>query len=100
MGPLVRASKLATNFQPIAQPKEPTCAYRTWMILREQLYSRIGRNAFGGLYDFSGRGHEIIQTSTGDDYRVAPAMRLFRDPHEAATLVLSEFYEEMLTLNL
>jgi hypothetical protein len=61
---------------------------------------RIGRNAFGGLYDFSSRGHKIIQTSTGDDYRVAPAMRLFRNSHEAATLVLSEFYEEMLTLDL
>jgi hypothetical protein len=61
---------------------------------------RIGWNAFSGLYDFSSRGHKIIQTRTGNDYRVAPAMRLFCYSHEPATLVLSEFYEEMLTLYL
>jgi hypothetical protein len=65
-----------------------------------RLLLRVGWNAFGGLYDLSSRGHKIIQTGTGDDYCVAAAMRLFRDSHEAATLVFSEFYEEMLTLDL
>jgi hypothetical protein len=61
---------------------------------------RIGWNAVGGLNDFSSRGHKVVQTSTGDDYCIASAMRLFSNTHEAASLVLSEFYEEMLTFNL
>jgi hypothetical protein len=69
------------------------CARRTVLL-------RIGWNAFGGLNDFTSRGHKIIQTCAGDDYRVASAMRFFRDSHEAAPLVLSEFYEEMFTLDL
>src|SRR4029077_11554276 len=61
---------------------------------------RIGWNAFGGLNDFTSRGHKIIQARAGDDYCVASAMRFLRDSHEAAPLVLSEFYEEMFTLDL
>jgi hypothetical protein len=52
------------------------------------------------MNDLSSRGHEIVQTGAGDDNRIPPAMGLFRNSHEATSLVLSEFYEEMLTLYL
>src|SRR2546430_14330326 len=41
---------------------QPGCAQRTVLL-------RIGWNAFGRLNDLSSRGHEIVQTGTGDDDR-------------------------------
>jgi hypothetical protein len=58
---------------------------------------RSSWNAVGGLNYISGSGHKVVQTCAGDDDRVPPAMRLFC---ETTALVFSEFYEEMLTLNL
>src|ERR1700722_9908242 len=63
-------------------------------------YSGSSRNSIRGLNHFSRGGHEFVQSRARNNDCVTPTMRFFSDTHKPAALVFSEFYIEVLTLNL
>jgi hypothetical protein len=62
--------------------------------------SGSSRNSIRRLNHFSRGGHEFVQSRARNNDCVAPAVRFFGDTHKPAALVFSEFYIEVLTLNL
>jgi hypothetical protein len=62
--------------------------------------SGSGRNSIRGLNHFSRGGHEFVQSRARNNDRISPTMRFFGDTHKPAAFVFSEFYIEVLTLNL
>jgi hypothetical protein len=63
-------------------------------------YSGGSRNSIRGLNHFSRGGHEFVQSRARNNDCISPTMRFFGDTHKPAALVFSEFYIEVLTLNL